>query len=201
MDHFCTTLILCPNFLGTFAAVAIYPQTKPAITIFCGDSFLVQQPDGQWWDTSTPFHPKIVTSAGVLNAFAVFNCASSGNLAYAILPNMIVLCDKAFGRLGGGDTIGSLRQTTLLNQFLDGYNVLSGTLLHELLHIEGNGRSKSSNSCLFRKRWSIDVPMQSSMSRLPCPQVAPLPQPTATDIAPGSLFKGLMVWLLLTPTR
>ena len=137
--------------------MAVYPQIQPAITIFCGDSFLVQQPDGQWWDTSSPFSPKIVTSAGVLSALAVFNCASSGNLAYALLPNVIVLCDKAFGRLGGGDTIGSLRQTTLLNQFLDNYNVLSGTLLHELLHIEGNGRSKSCRSCLSRERWSLTL--------------------------------------------
>ena len=61
-----------------------------------------------------------------------------------MLPDTIVLCDAAFGRLDGGDTIGSLRETTLLNEYLDKYNDLGGTLLHEMLHIEGGGLSKSS---------------------------------------------------------
>ncbi len=83
-----------------------------------------------------------MASAEAINNFQFFSCTSSGYLAYAMLPDTIVLCDAAFGRLNGGDTIGSLRATTLLNEFLDKYNVLSGTLLHEMLHIEGGGLSK-----------------------------------------------------------
>ncbi len=151
-NHIRTELILCPILPDIFATVANYPQTQPTITIFCGDSFIVQQPDGQWWDLSSPFSPSIVTSAEALSNFQVFNCSSSGYLAYALLPDKIMLCDAAFGRLAGGNTIGNLRQATLLNEYLDSYNVLSGTLLHEMLHIQGNGLSKFSNSRAIWRR-------------------------------------------------
>lgn len=46
------------------------------------------------------------------------------------------------------DTIGSLRETTVLIYFLDSYNVLSGSILHELMHIDGDGLTKHSTCCL-----------------------------------------------------
>ena len=52
------------------------------------------------------------------------------------LPTTLVLCDSAFGRGPGGiNTISSLRNTYQSNKPLDQFMVLSGTLLHELLHL------------------------------------------------------------------
>jgi len=55
----------------------------------------------------------------------------------------MVLCSIAFGRLNGGDTIGNQRTLTQMGKALDSFNVLSGTILHDLLHIVSQGASKT----------------------------------------------------------
>ena len=84
----------------------------------------------QWRDTNNP-----IAFASVTNIFQP--CATNGFLGYALLPGVLVLCDRVFGRgPNGADTIGSSGWP------LDYYNILSGIILHELLHIAGGGFGK-----------------------------------------------------------
>ena len=123
--------------IDNIGLVARFAQTPPAVTIYCGDTLIQQQPAGpnvnQWWDTNNP-----IAVASVTNTFQ--RCATNGFLGYALLPGVLVLCDRGFGRgPNGADTIGSVRAP---GWPLDYYNILSGTILHELLHIAGGGSGK-----------------------------------------------------------
>ena len=98
-----------------------------------------------------------------------FNCADGRFLGYAFLPSSIILCDLAFNRLqsGDGNTIGALTTETLSGQYLDSFNVLSGTLLHELLHIAGNmaGKFKAALSILAKaKNLMLDIVIDATVS-------------------------------------
>ena len=102
---------LANDFLiDNIGLVTRFVQIPPAVTIYCGDTFIQQQPAGpnmnQWWDTRDANNSILVAS--VTGSFQ--SCASNGFLGYALLPGVIVLCDKAFGRgASGADTIGPLR--------------------------------------------------------------------------------------------
>ncbi|MCJ1277099.1 hypothetical protein MMC21_004908 [Puttea exsequens] len=126
--------------VNAIAGVANYAVQPPTLTIYCDDTFIVQHPvsltQNDWWDVRNPNAPVLVSSA-VANTFS--NCAVSGFLGYAILPGVIILCPKAFGRGPGGvDIIGGFRNTVQAAP-LDSYNILSGTIFHELAHIAGQG--------------------------------------------------------------
>ena len=129
--------------IDNIGLVARFAKTPPAVTIYCGDTFIQQQPAGpnvnQWWDTRDPNNP--IAVAFVTETFQP--CATNGFLGYALLPGVLVLCDRGFSRgPNGADTIGSLRAQYLPGWPLDYYNILSGTVLHELLHIAGGGSGK-----------------------------------------------------------
>ena len=131
---------LISNSIDNIGLVARFAQTLPAVTIYCGDTLIQQQPAGpngnQCWDTNNP-----IAVAFVTNTFQP--CATSGFLGYALLPGVFVLCDRGFGRgPNGADTNGSLRAQCLPGWSLDYYNILSGTILHEFLHIAGGGSGR-----------------------------------------------------------
>ena len=96
--------------IDNIGLVARFAQTPPAVAIYCVVTFIQQQPAGpnvnQCWDTRDPNN--LIAVASVTNTFQP--CATNGFLGYALLPGVLVLRDRGFGRgLNGADTIGSLR--------------------------------------------------------------------------------------------
>ncbi|KAL2044621.1 hypothetical protein ABVK25_012304 [Lepraria finkii] len=126
-------LIKNPNFylpaVGNLQRVANYLSAPPRISIYCGDDFIAQGPDGQWYESSDPNNPTLLVGGFI-------PCSGSASRGYVLRSQtapLIILCP--FG-LTFRMQIGEIsRHVPQINVPLDNAVGVSATILHEFLHI------------------------------------------------------------------
>ena len=109
--------------------VANFLSVPPRISIYCGDEFIAQGPDGQWYESSDPQNPTFVAGDFV-------PCSGSASRGYVLRSQtapLVILCPLG---LTSRMQIGEIsRHIPQINVPLDNAVGVSATILHEFLHI------------------------------------------------------------------
>ena len=122
--------LIVTHWEGNLQRVAAFKSMPPKIEIYCGDDHISKATDGEWYDYSDPNQPTPVGSPFI-------PCSSGAAKGYVIIRThtnpMVVLCPLG---LVERKQIGEFsRHLPQINVPLDNAIGVSGTILHEFLHI------------------------------------------------------------------